>query len=178
MAKIDWHRTPIRPTGYDAEGNIQWGIREETYNGKRIQQVTATTARIELTRGQWALVDIEDLPRLKRHSWFALLRNNGFYAGAKISSRLVYMNRFIMSYTGPDEVDHINRDKLDNRKSNLCIADKYKNASNNSSSGIRQQCGKWQARLWHYHKEYCATFDTKEEAFAWRIRKKQELANE
>jgi len=56
------------------------------------------------------------------------------YAAARIEGRLIMMHRFLLSEPAGGEVDHINRNKLDNRRQNLRIVDRSQNAVN---TGIR-----------------------------------------
>ena len=95
------------------------------------------------------LVDLMDLPQVARHSWYITTRG---YAATRINGKIVYLHRMLMR---PEElqVDHINRNKLDNRRSNLRIVTNQQNHFNmpvnsNNSSGVsgvywHRQCRKW-----------------------------------
>ena len=89
----------------------------------------------------------------------------------------------------PDEIDHRNGNRSDNRISELRIATPSQNGINkamqrNNKSGavgvhFVQQCGKWEGvitqnrkRIWRHF------FDSKEEAAAARAEKARELQNE
>lgn len=84
-------------------------------------------------------VDVEDIDKVIQYKW-----NLGTwgYASSDIDGNNVLMQRFIMNeFNNNNIVDHINRDKLDNRKDNLRIVDKSLNAVNvgiraNNTSGI------------------------------------------
>jgi hypothetical protein len=80
---------------------------------------------IPLTQGKFALVDDEDYDRLiKLGKWCF----NGQYATRKGSgSSLMRMHRVIVNAPAGYEVDHINMDKLDNRKCNLRICTRAEN---------------------------------------------------
>lgn len=79
-----------------------------------------------------AIIDIEDIDKVKDIKW--RLHNNGYVTTTiKATDRKktsLYLHRFIMNYYGELEIDHINRNKLDNRKSNLRIVNHSVNASN------------------------------------------------
>ena len=60
-------------------------------------------------------------------SW--CLKNDGYV----FNSKLGLLHRYIMNYTGDNYIDHINGNKLDNRKNNLRIVTPKQNAQNISS---------------------------------------------
>jgi hypothetical protein len=68
----------------------------------------------------------EDVPRVQAYRW----READGYAVTKINRKRVLMHRMILD-VGPDvEVDHINGNRLDNRRSNLRIVIHAENAQN------------------------------------------------
>lgn len=73
------------------------------------------------------LIDIEDIDKLKKYSF---RYQDGFYVKTFIKNKTKYLHRIVMNYDGELEIDHINRNKLDNRKSNLRIVDRITNANN------------------------------------------------
>lgn len=75
----------------------------------------------------YALVDQEDYNELSQFKWY--LHNMG-YATATIDKNMVYMHRLIMKPPKIMHIDHINHDKLDNRKSNLRIVTREENMQN------------------------------------------------
>ena len=87
-----------------------------------------------------AKVDLEDYKLVKEYKWRCL--NEGYIVANKDN---ILLHRLIMRekiQSNEDTVDHINRDKLDNRKSNLRIVTKQVNSFNkglqkNNSSGAR-----------------------------------------
>lgn len=84
-------------------------------------------AEIILTNGKIALVDEEDFVRLNKYRWYQ--SSNG-YAHAHINKKAVYMHRLVLNLEGKMDTDHINHNKLDNRKENLRVATKSQNAAN------------------------------------------------
>lgn len=100
------------------------------------------TARIPL-RGRsgivgYALVDLEDEARLAQYRW--RLTRHGYvirhdYVGKRQIT--VYMHREVLGlrYGDPERVDHINRDGLDNRRSNLRLASHAQNMQNRPANG-------------------------------------------
>ena len=96
--------------------------------------------------GKFAQVDPVDFTRLSRHKW--RLRNG--YAVAIIGGKTVRMHRDVMQETDPQMViDHINRDRLDNRRSNLRRLTPLENANNRSDNvrltafGEEQTIAEW-----------------------------------
>lgn len=85
------------------------------------------------------------------------------------------LHRHILNYSGEDVVDHINSDKLDNRKSNLRIVTQQQNTMNKSSKkngsskyiGVRfhKKSNKWEANIYVNNKnKYLGLYETEIEA--------------
>ena len=84
--------------------------------------------KIQLTKFRYALVDDEDFDKLNKHWWHV---NSGGYAVRNTKNGVVHMHREVLGQ--PEEgyvVDHIDGDRLDNRKSNLRFATYQQNAVN------------------------------------------------
>ena len=80
-----------------------------------------------LGAGRFAKVDTDDYNLVIRHSW----HYRDGYAIAKINNKEVRMHRFILQITDPETVvDHINRNRLDNRRENLRPYSLIENANN------------------------------------------------
>ncbi len=116
-----------------------------------------STREIPLTRGVFAVVDVEDYDLLMaRGPWHAARgRCGGFYAerteGARITKHRVTMHEVI---AGRKWMDHINGDSLDNRKSNLRPATHKENVRNrgpqrNNKSGYKGVVWHTKTRKWH-----------------------------
>jgi hypothetical protein len=69
---------------------------------------------------------------LNQFSWHAVRYYNTYYAKAWIDGKKVYMHKLIL----PDakEIDHVNRNGLDNRDENLREATRSQNAANKSKA--------------------------------------------
>lgn len=83
-------------------------------------------AKLKTSRG-WAIVDKEDLPLLEQYRWsFA---GNGYVAN-KSAGPTIYLHRLVVRAPKGTYVDHINHDKLDNRKANLRFCTQTQNRAN------------------------------------------------
>ena len=101
---------------------------------------------IELTQGKVAIADAEDFQWLSEFKWHAHERGRSWYARRAASKKTIFMHRAILEHHGYDltsgEVDHINGDGLDNRKSNLQVISHAENIRKsrvqiNNKSGFR-----------------------------------------
>lgn len=75
---------------------------------------------IKLTRGEYALVDDEDFEFLSQWSWCCTA--NGYAVRGerhKGPTKVVLMHRVLSDVAKGQDVDHINKNKLDNQRSNL-----------------------------------------------------------
>lgn len=115
---------------------------------------------ILLTRGKVALVDDEDYEWLNQYKWSANYIGGKFYAvrsGPRPQKETIYLHRVVMGTPKGMDVDHINGDGLDNRRSNLRLSTHTENLQNqrkrpNNTSGFKgvswkKQDGKWRARI-------------------------------
>lgn len=104
-------------------------------------------AKIELYNSKqkivgYCLIDIEDIKRCTLHKW--RLWENTVVTGNNINYPITQIDYFILNYNTQIEfvVDHINGNRLDNRKSNLRIIHQSENTynrhfmSNNTTGGI------------------------------------------
>lgn len=80
------------------------------------------------------LIDTENLESLIKHRWFLSKSNKHkdyVRVMCNISSKKIRLHRFILNITDSKiEIDHINRNPLDNRKCNLRIVTKSQNGFN------------------------------------------------
>ena len=89
---------------------------------------------IPLTKGLVAIIDDEDFERVSRYKWLALPRKRTSYATRTSqvggTKKTVYLHRFILNASNGLQVDHINGNGLDNRKSNLRLVTHSENLRN------------------------------------------------
>lgn len=99
----------------------------------------------------WVTLDAEDFERLHDYRFYL---GSGGYAAIRPDVKLVLLHKLIVGYP---IVDHINQDKLDNRKCNLRSATNSQNQWNqskpkNNTSGYKgvywdKQRQKWRAQI-------------------------------
>lgn len=115
---------------------------------------------IPLTQGKSAVVDDEDYDFLMQWKW----RYQKGYAVRDIRKKQLYMHRVILNTPLGFDTDHINLNRLDNRKSNLRIATRFENNCNrklrsDNDSGFKGVCwavnrAKWRAYIFHKGKHF------------------------
>ena len=114
----------------------------------------------------YTLIDLEDLDKVKGHK----IGRYGDYARISLNGDREFLHKYLVDY---DMVDHINRNKLDNRKFNLRPTNKSKNAVNvdrGMYTGVwKVPSGRYQAIITvNYKRIYLGTFDTRDEALYQR----------
>lgn len=130
-------------------------------------RVEGKIAYIQLTKGYEAMIDAADLPLVSANKWFA---QEAYYGDGSV--RAVYalrqirikgkltpirLHRVITDARDGLEVDHINGDGLDNRRSNLRVCTKAQNQQNarirrDNTSGYKgviwyKRYAKWSAHI-------------------------------
>lgn len=85
------------------------------------------------------IIDESDYERVSRYKWFI---TNGYIATRMINKKMTYLHRFILNTPEGKVTDHINHNKLDNRKENLRICTSRENSINcklskNNNTGFR-----------------------------------------
>src|SRR5882724_3552599 len=127
------------------------------------------TVLLPLSKGAITQIDSDDLPRVGKHTWYC--STNG-YAVRNVG---ILLHRVIVSAPDGSDVDHINGDKLDNRKTNLRICSRQANLRNQKKrqntrsrfKGIHWLAAnrKWRAQITiNYKKTYLGCFTNEEEA--------------
>jgi hypothetical protein len=88
---------------------------------------------IKLTQGKFAQVDDEDFEWINQWKWYAQKSNKYIYAARYSKGKYYYMHRVIMNPDLLHEVDHKDRNGLNNQKNNLRICSHQQNAMNSKS---------------------------------------------
>lgn len=118
--------------------------------------------KIELTRGYKVMVDDEDFDYLNQWDWNIFVKPNRIVGARRTYiekgthlQKTVYMHRLIMKAEAGEQIDHINRNTLDNRKTNLRFCTGSENQANRApfnKIGVKgvylfKPTGKWKAQI-------------------------------
>jgi hypothetical protein len=85
---------------------------------------------IPLTQGKAALVDDADAYLVSRYKWFAVFDGHNWYAATKKNSRQLRMHNLLTTPPEGMEVDHEDRNGLNNQRSNLRVCAHRNNGRN------------------------------------------------
>lgn len=131
---------------------------------------------LPLPCGRATLIDCGDLDVVRRYvNWFAYRPKGVWYVAAKEARTrgTVIMHRLIMGDPTGTDVDHINGDGLDNRRSNLRACTHQQNTWNARPRGGRAfkgtvfGSGRWRAGISpNGRRIYLGGYDTQEDAAA------------
>lgn len=120
--------------------------------------------KIKLNKGKFAIIDDDDYERVSKKIWWcevkknkkAIYACNSLYIKEKQRVTTLRMHRFIMGAKKGVQIDHINGNGLDNRKSNLRFCTNSQNRRNTSVSkkkagsnfkGVDFKNGLWRSRI-------------------------------
>lgn len=141
-----------------------------------VYKINGETTEIITVKGDVILIDSADIELAKSHCWHV---DSKGYAHGGTSNKRFRLHNLLMNPSKGMVVDHINRNKLDNRRCNLRLVTNQENQFNrglgkNNRSGhvgihFNKQCEKWCCQLTHDRKiVFSGLFDSKEEAIAKR----------
>lgn len=144
-------------------------------------RIEGDIAYVPLTRGHEAVIDVMDVSLIKKRNWFAVPAENTVYACCCSRSdengkrHTISMHRFITNAPFDVEVDHRDRNGLNNRRLNLRFATASQNQHNqkihqNNTSGFKgvywyKQNKKWRAQIYLKRKlKFLGYFNNREKA--------------
>lgn len=109
---------------------------------------------IQISNWEYTKIDIDDFEKVRNHSWVKTKHKYikwWGYVHANIKWKYIKLHKFVTWYKF---VDHINRDPLDNRKSNLRLSNSFLNAQNTKNNinitfnNKTQSLIMWSKELW------------------------------
>lgn len=162
---------------YGKTFNVDFNVNEIIEYEDHIEICLYNKKREEIAK---ALADLECIDLIKQYKWH--LRQDGYVS----SSDNIFLHRLIMNCDENMVIDHINHNKLDNRRENLKICTQKENVRNqvikktNTSgyTGVYKRGRKWCARIYVDGQQiYLGTFDTFEKAKQARISAEVEYFN-
>ena len=138
---------------------------------------------ISLTQDKVALVDDWEYENLNKYKWCVRKCQNTSYATRRSArkNKTIYMHHLILPLASNLEVDHIDKDGLNNQRHNLRLCTRQQNMMNKKPSSsyyskfkgvtwYKRQC-KWVTRITINRRRVClGYFDSeKEAAFAYNV---------
>lgn len=102
--------------------------------------------RILLTQGKYAIVDDGDYGWLSQYKWCACYMKGLWYAIRSENGKYIRMHRQIMNCPANKEIDHLDGQSLDNRKSNMRICTHQENCLNRKAN--RNSVSKYKGVTW------------------------------
>lgn len=115
---------------------------------------------VPLTKGLYSIVGESDYDWLMSYNWYSLQGTRGIHYACRHylkeengPRRQIFMHQQIMQVLGVGEVDHINHNGLDNRRSNLRLCTQQQNSGNtrprsNNKSGFKGVSWNATAKKW------------------------------
>ena len=142
-------------------------LKEQARLDQDITRTEDGVAKITMSNSsEPVLVDDEDWFELQKSKWS---KNPGGYAIAMIASKVTLMHRLLLP--GLPMIDHINQQKLDNRKSNLRLTNSSENGQNipkrlstSKFRGVFANGNRWRAAIRKKRLYYLGLYNTQEEA--------------
>lgn len=109
---------------------------------------------LQIASGKEVLISEADFGLVSQFLWHVGAKG---YVMARLNGKKIYLHRLIMNTPNDMDTDHINRNKLDNRRENLRIATRSENNMNkkmqtNNTSGYKgvgwnKQNQNWRAKI-------------------------------
>jgi len=119
---------------------------------KRDIIIKSNYALIPLTQNKLTIIDLEDVERVSRYNWHIQKCKKQVYAATidydiNSKTKLILLHRFILNPPPKKQIDHINRNTLDNRRNNLRICTNRQNCRNKPKAN-KTSSSKYKG-VWH-----------------------------
>lgn len=120
--------------------------RSEGIGNATIEAIRLGCGFVMLGHGNFALVDKGDESSVDARRWY---KSRFGYAVRFSGGKVIWMHRQILGVSGRHiQVDHINRNKLDNRRSNLRVSDARLNQGNRPKPNCKNPTSKFKGVYW------------------------------
>jgi hypothetical protein len=96
-----------------------------------------------------ALIDDSDADRVLERNWYYIGRRYVATGGGKAPGGLIYLHRLILDAPPAIRIDHINGDRLDNRRQNLRFCTQSQNMGNRKPN--RDGTSRFKGVYWSLH---------------------------
>lgn len=162
-------------------------VRQMGLNNKKPNKIIVENDLVKIffhNTEKFFICDLQDLDLVKNKTWF---ESESGYARTLDNNKYKFFHNYIIPHDNNMCCDHINGERLDNRRCNLRLVTKQQNAlnskkyKNNTSgyTGVYKRNNSWVAYI-YYKKQYIniGSFKSKEEAIAARQQKEIELFGE
>ena len=143
---VEWCKGKINPSGkgycrkhYDQMRAYGYILDVRTKRDLNRINILEDHAEIIVTNSKdeyicTAIIDVEDVEKIRDYRWSF----NGNYIRTFRGTSPIYLHRLLLNYSGELDIDHINGDKLDNRKNNLRIVRHAENLWNKDADCYRK----------------------------------------
>lgn len=159
-------------------------------NPNKVEFIENNTIKMYLTQGLFTILDAKDYPKIRQYKWYARKTPYTFYASTNVNNsgkrKTIQLHRAITDAPIGMEVDHKDRNGLNNTRANLRVCTKEENQHNASirkdnTSGFKgiywmKSSSAWAVSIQAYGKRiYCGIYKSKNEAILVRDKKIREL---
>jgi hypothetical protein len=86
--------------------------------------------KISVSGGRFAIIDDDDYTLISQYTWTYHSAGYAYRTTPRPNPKMILMHRHVMNAESGIEVDHINGNRLDNRKSNLRFCTSTQNKAN------------------------------------------------
>jgi hypothetical protein len=131
---------------------------------------------IPLSKGMFVLIDESDFEDISKHKWTVMTPGRCAYAYRRPLGKVILLHRYLMDAPAGMEVDHINGNGLDCRRSNMRVCTRSQNFANRNKCSVKKTSifkgvwwdstrAKWASAVKKNGKKIClGRFDTPEQA--------------
>jgi len=135
------------------------------------------------------IIDLNSFDKIKNYPWYPKTGEWGTYCSGYVNKKVITLHRFIMNAKDGEYIDHIDKNTLNNRKSNLRFVTNQQNGFNrkvgkNNTSGImgiiwHKNIHKWCVRIKiNYKNIHIGVYENFQDAIIARLKAEKEYFKE